>query len=218
MGNIINLIKLHYDSVIALKKQNLMVIIAVLLILIFNKDGGMIPFATGMILMILNYNSLAYEDRSKSEYLIYSLPVKSKDYILSRYLFGISNIIITIVLADIICIALKVLNIMSMDGIAFSEVNVSSVVIGVVIVSMVVPIALIAGFNKARIIIICLAVFPICFSSIISSYISRNSIMIQKFNDSFYVSDGTIIVTAIIVTLISYFITSTLYCKKDIRN
>ncbi|MDO5515919.1 MAG: ABC-2 transporter permease [Clostridium sp.] len=102
MNTMINLIKLHYTSIFALKKPVLIILAIAVFASISNVDGTMIPFAAGLIIMMLNYNTLAYEDRSKSNYLIYSLPVKLKQYILSKYIFGALNIMIAIFFGDLI--------------------------------------------------------------------------------------------------------------------
>ena len=84
-----------------------------------------------------------------------------------------------------------------------------------IVVDIVNPIAIIVGFNKARIILTFLAIIPICFSSTIVFALSQ----IDFFNVN--ISIGTMkvmgVITGLVLTAVSYFITGHLYEKKDIN-
>lgn len=212
----INLIKLHYSSIVALKKTALVVFALAIVAILSKADGSMLPFGAGLIILILNYNTLAYEENSKSNFLIYSLPVKPKEYILSKYLFGILNLIITLVFADIIYIVLNMMNIIESNDLSIGVLNVSIIITAIIVVDILIPIALIVGFNKARIILIFLAITPVCFANIIISLVSNISL------PRIDISDGMIeiltVVLGIILTAVSYLITANLYEKKDINS
>lgn len=213
MNTMINLIKLHYTSILAMKKSILIILALAAFVSISNVDGTMIPFSAGLIIMMLNYNTLAYEDKSKSNFLIYSLPVKPQQYILSKYIFGVLNILIAMFFGDLVFNIFKVMNMMGSNSTALAEVNFTVFIVGIFTVAVVIPIALIAGFNKARIILIFLALLPVCFSDKILKAVSY--IDLPNLSDSTF----TFIVVAlgIILIIISYFITSNLYAKKDIN-
>ena len=87
-------------------------------------------------------------------------------------------------------------------------------VMGMFVIDILVPIAIIVGFNKARIILLLLAIVPVCFSSTIVSILSK----LPPLN--FNISDGMVeagaIIFGIVLTTISYFITANLYKKKEI--
>lgn len=168
-----------------------------------------------LLQLILNYSTLAYEDKSKMNYLIYSLPIKPKEYILSKYIYGIANTIISIWVADIIYIILNVLKMMPKDSIPVGAVNLSLGIIGVIVVSIVIPIALVVGFNKARLILIFLAVIPACFSKAIASVVTNipDVFVSLSFNNIVV----TTVILGVMITVISYFICSRLYSKRDVE-
>lgn len=215
MNNMKNLIKMHYSSIAALKKTAAVVFVLALIVSISNNDGSMLPFSSALIIMILNYNSLAYEENSNSNFLIYSLPVKPEEYVLSKYVFGFINILGTIIIADILYIVLNMFNVITTQDIPMGAVNVAVIITGIIMVDVVVPIALVVGFNKTRIILIFLALTPICFSSVITSVVSKVHL------ESIIISVGSIeiitVIVGIVLTILSYFITSKLYSRKDIR-
>lgn len=214
MNNIKNLLRLHYSSIFALKKTAL-IILVLAVFMIINKDGSMLPFGAALLVMFLNYNSLAYESNSKSDFLIYSLPVKPKEYVLSKYIFGFINVIISIIFADILYMILNMFNYLSRQDSTVGIINIAVIIIGMIVVDIVNPIAIIVGFNKARIILTFLAIIPICFSSTIVFALSQ----IDFFNVN--ISIGTMkvmgVITGLVLTAVSYFITAHLYEKKDIN-
>ena len=89
MENIVNLIKLQYNSLLALKKNLVIFVLIGIFFAIF--QPSMITFAGAMFLMFSSYSLLFYEEKSKMNYLIYSLPVTINQYILSKYIFGLIN-------------------------------------------------------------------------------------------------------------------------------
>ena len=173
MNNIKNLLKLHYSSIFALKKTALIILALAVFMTISNNDGSMLPFGAALLVMVLNYNSLAYESNSKSDFLIYSLPVKPKEYVLSKYIFGFINVIISIIFADVLYMVLNMFNYISQQDIPVGIINTTVIIVGMIIVDIVNPIAIVVGFNKARIILIFLAIMPICFSSTIVFALSK---------------------------------------------
>lgn len=215
MNNMINLIKLHYTSVLALKKSGAVMIALAVFITITNTDGSMLPFGAALLLMLLNYSTLAYEDKSKMNYLVYSLPVEPKEYILSKYIYGVINIGVSILFADLIYIILKSFNVITYNTIPLSAINLSIFIIGFIVVAIVSPIALVVGFNKARLIIVFLCVLPICFSNAIVKIIPQ--IPDSLINMSIERIQGFSLIIGLTLTIISYIVCSNLYCKKDIN-
>lgn len=82
MRRIINLILLQFQTVFALKKYMLLIIALAAFMAFIQPD--MLPFAGALFIMATCYNTAFYEEKSKINYLIYSLPVKSSEYILSK--------------------------------------------------------------------------------------------------------------------------------------
>lgn len=215
MNNIKNLLRLHYSSIFALKKTALIILVLAVFMTIINKDGSMLPFGAALLVMVLNYNSLAYESNSKSDFLIYSLPVKPKEYVLSKYIFGFINVIISIIFADVLYMVLNMFNYVSQQDIPVVIINIAVIIVGMIIVDIVNPIAIVVGFNKARIILIFLAIMPICFSSTIVFALSK--IDFFNINISVGIMETIVAIVGVILTTASYFITAHLYEKKDIN-
>lgn len=215
MNNIKNLLRLHYSSIFALKKTALIILVLAVFMTIINKDGSMLPFGAALLVMVLNYNSLAYESNSKSDFLIYSLPVKPKEYVLSKYIFGFINVIISIIFADVLYMVLNMFNYLSRQDSTVGIINIAVIIIGMIVVDIVNPIAIIVGFNKARIILIFLAIMPICFSSTIVFALSK--IDFFNINISMGIMETIVAIVGVILTTASYFITAHLYERKDIN-
>ncbi|ENZ35290.1 MULTISPECIES: ABC-2 transporter permease [Clostridium] len=215
MNNIKNLLKLHYSSIFALKKTALIILALAVFMTISNNDGSMLPFGAALLVMVLNYNSLAYESNSKSDFLIYSLPVKPKEYVLSKYIFGFINVIISIIFADVLYMVLNMFNYISQQDIPVGIINTTVIIVGMIIVDIVNPIAIVVGFNKARIILIFLAIMPICFSSTIVFALSK--IDFFNINISMGIMETIVAIVGVILTTASYFITAHLYERKDVN-
>ncbi|MDU1401279.1 ABC-2 transporter permease [Clostridium sp.] len=215
MNNIKNLLKLHYSSIFALKKTALIILALAVFMTISNNNGSMLPFGAALLVMVLNYNSLAYESNSKSDFLIYSLPVKPKEYVLSKYIFGFINVIISIIFADVLYMVLNMFNYISQQDIPVGIINTTVIIVGMIIVDIVNPIAIVVGFNKARIILIFLAIMPICFSSTIVFALSK--IDFFNINISMGIMETIVAIVGVILTTASYFITAHLYERKDVN-
>lgn len=215
MNNMKNLLKLHYSSIFALKKTALVILGLAIVITISNKEGSMLPFGSALLIMVLNYNSLAYESNSKSDFLIYALPVKPQEYILSKYIFGFINIILVIIFSNILYFVINMSGGISSGDFTLTAVNTAVLVTGIIIVDIVAPIAMIVGFNKARIILVFLAVLPVCFASSIVSVLSKLPIL--QINISMSEVQMIILSAGAILTMASYFVTTKLYVGKDIN-
>lgn len=215
MNNIKNLVKLHYSSIFALKKTALIILALAVFMTISNNNGAMLPFGPAMLVMFLNYNSLAYESNSKSDFLIYSLPVKPKEYVLSKYIFGFVNVIISIIFADVLYMVLNMFNYISQQDIPVGIINIAVIIIGMIVVDIVNPIAIVVGFNKARIVLTFLAIMPICFSSTIVFALSK--IDFFNINISMGIMETIVAIVGVILTTASYFITAHLYERKDVN-
>ena len=111
MKRIISLILLQFETVFALKKY-MGIIMAVAAFMVFTQPD-MLPFAGALFIMATCYNSAFYEEKSKVNYLIYSLPVKSSEYILSKYIFVAINTIISMVILSLIYTCMLSLNIIN---------------------------------------------------------------------------------------------------------
>lgn len=208
MKNIINLVKLQYSSMYSIKKY-LFTIVAISLIMTI-VNNNFIIVACGILTMALTYSTTFYEDKSKIGYLIYSLPVKAKDFILAKYIYGYLNTILIMIFSSMLFLLLNKFNIGIFKELTLGSLLVATFFVGFIIIVLVLPFVLILGFEKGRLIIVFLAVMPVCFSQSLIQYLKPISF------------DPTIVLTSIILlvfvfTLISYVITSKLYSRKDIN-
>ncbi|WP_066892748.1 ABC-2 transporter permease [Clostridium nigeriense] len=208
MSRIINLILLQFETLLSLKKYMTLIIgLAIFLVFI---QPDMFPFAGAMFIMATCYNTAFYEEKSKVNYLIYSLPVKSTEYILSKYIFVSIN---TLVSMGILSIIYKLM-------LSFERFNVVSKIplwsfilvlggIGIFMMTILVPLQVLLNFEKARVILVFLTVFPIVYSMELTKFLPKINL-----NNNIFI----ILIVLCIITLIltSYFITSNLYSKKDI--
>ena len=87
--------------------KKLYLLVAVIGFITIFTQPTFIAFAGGMILMAVNYSVIAYEDKSKMGYLIHSLPVAPKKYILSKYIYGFISIVLVMIITLIIFYMVK---------------------------------------------------------------------------------------------------------------
>ncbi|MDU5107285.1 ABC-2 transporter permease [Clostridium sp.] len=208
MRRIINLILLQFQTVFELKKYMLLITAIAIFMAIIEPD--MLPFAGALFIMATCYNTAFYEEKSKINYLIYSLPIKEKEYILSKYIFVAINTFISMAISAIIYIGMVYFNILDKTTMvplwAFMLMLLG---IGIFMMSILTPLEILLGFEKARIALVFLTVFPVVFSTNIVSFLPT----VNLNNNIFKVLIALCVVTLI---LASYFITSNMYVKKDI--
>lgn len=208
MRKIFNLLLLQFETVFALKKY--MILVIVMGIVMGFIEPEMLTFSGGMFIMATCYSTAYYEENSKMNYLIHSLPIRPKDYILSRYLYVAFNTVLSIILSSVLYKALiyfKVVN--NNELFPLWVLALAMIVIGIFMMAIIVPLELILGFEKGRIAIVFLTIIPVVFSKNLIKYIPQIN---------FNMISMKIIIVLFIFTLIliSYFTTSNLYLKKDI--
>lgn len=211
MNNLVNLLKLQFNSLFAIKKNLIFIVIFGALFGFF--QPSMITFAGAMYLMLASYSVIFYEERSKMNYLIYSLPVTTKEYIFSRYIYCLINTLIAILISVVLCAIIKTVgftdipNAMSIYGIASS-----TAIIGIFFTAVLMPATLLLGFEKGRYVLVFIAVLPICFSTALVE-------IIPEININLSTSTLSILGVLISITLLlaSYFITSNKFSKKEVQ-
>lgn len=209
MNNIMNLVRFQYFSAYAIRKYILFIVAMGLIMAIANPS--MIVFSCAFLLMGLTYSTAFYEEKSKVSYLVYTLPVKPTDYVISKYAYGYLNTIIAIIFSAIVYVAFSTLKNSPLEGLTLGTMALSVLAIGLVLTLIVLPLSIILGFEKGRIVIMLSAIFPLCFSTELITILSKINITISPI----FIALITIL-TIITLTLISYFITLNIYVKKDI--
>lgn len=211
MINLVNLLKLQFNSLFAIKKNLIFILIFGAILGIFQPT--MITFTGAMYLMVASYSVNFYEERSKMNYLIYSLPVTTKEYIFSRYIYCLINTLIAILLSVGLSAIIKTVgftgipNTVSIYGVALS-----TAIIGIFFTAVLMPATLLLGFEKGRYVLVFIAVFPIGFSSALLEIIPDININLSTPTLSIL---GVLIAITFLST--SYFITSNKFSKKEVQ-
>ena len=200
MNNIIKLIKLQYIHALSIRKYLIVLFTLSIIMMIMNKEF----FIIGVTIMImgLSYTVVAYEDRSKCENLIYALPVNPKQYILSKYVYGYINA------ALVLIIAVLINKFVTKGSVSSSEVMIYPLVIGGFMTCIIIPMALMFGFDKVRYILIFLCCFSIGIVQNVFPITYDINIGLNNQNIIF-------IIVFIVLNIVSYFVTANVYYKKD---
>lgn len=211
MNNLVNLLKLQFNSLFAIKKNLIFILIFGALFGFF--QPSMITFAGAMYLMLASYSVIFYEERSKMNYLIYSLPVTTKEYIFSRYIYCLINTLIALLISVALSVIIKIVGFTSIPNtMSIYGVILSTAIIGVFFTAVLMPATLLLGFEKGRYVLVFIAVLPICFSTELVEIIPEININLSTPTLSIL---GVLI--AITVLLASYFITSNRFAKKEVQ-
>lgn len=211
MNNISNLVKLQFNSLLAIKK-NLLIILA-LGIFFATVQPTMIVFAGAMYLMMATYTITFYEERSKMNYLIYSLPVKTNEYIFSKYIYCLLNTVIAVIISTILSVIVNILG--TNDLVSSMPIYVIPLVtmgIGIFFTAILMPATLLLGFENGRYVLMFIAIAPIVFSTSLLEILAEINI---TFNPTLLTILGILI--TITVLLLSYFITCNRFSKKEIH-
>lgn len=206
MSRIINLILLQFETVVALKKY-MGIILAIAIFMVFTQPN-MLQFAGALFIMATCYNSAFYEEKSKSNYLIHSLPVKSSEYILSKYIFVGINTIISMGISFIIYMYIITVNKGDLGPLWALMLTIAG--IGIFMMSILIPLEILLGFEKGRIALVFLTVFPLVYSTELTKILAT-----INFNNNIFILLSILCIITLILS--SYFITSNLYAKKDIQ-
>lgn len=201
MEKIMNLVKLQFTNIYSVKKSLLMIVLLGAFIALTNKN--MLSYIGGLYIMMTCYTTAAYEEKSKMDYLMKSLPVNSKDFILSKFIFVIINTVIAIILTYI----LSIFTLSNPDNLKVALITVLSV--GVLTMTIIIPMALIFGFQKGKIFMIMLLIIPLSVSMEMMDLMPINFLTNLKL--------GVVgVIISIIMILVSFFVTTELYSKKEL--
>lgn len=208
MKKIINLILLQFETVFALKKyMSIILLIASFMVI---TQPNMLPFAGALFIMATCYNSAFYEEKSKVNYLVYSLPININEYIAAKYIFVAINTLISMGLSAALYFIMINFNIIS-SGETFPLWALMLILagIGIFMMTLLIPLELLLGFEKARIALVFLTVFPMVFSTELVN-------LLPQININSNIVIILIILIVFTAVLLSYFITSNLFVKKEV--
>ena len=214
MNNIINLTKMSFTNLKSVYKQIWYIWIVWIGVAIYSPF--FLNILLGMSVLLTVYQVMAYEDHNNIDYLISYLPVKRKEYVLSRYLFGIINILLSSIL---LCIVYFVsLKVNSLGSIALNLLLPTSITSAILSMSVIIPLVLKFGINKGRvfmsIIVMVVSTIPVS----LMSGISQDSKMLETIMNvinSLGMPLLTVIIN-IIILVVSIAISINLYKNKEI--
>lgn len=211
MNNIFKLVRLQFNTLFTFKK-NLLIMLCLSLFMLIS-GPTFIPFISGLYLMTACYNTMFYEEKSKINYLIYSLPINPKDYVLSKYIYCAINTLIAVILSALIYAGFYIFDIKNItEVLPFSACLISSILMGLFFIVILCPVTLLLGFEKGRYVLVILAVLPLTASPLLVEVLPSINLTL---NSGALTIIG--ILLAITLTLISYFISSNLFDKKEIE-
>ena len=211
MNNIVNLLKLQFNSLISIRK-NLIITLA-LSIFLAAVQPNMIVFAGAIYLMMTTYSITFYEERSKMNYLIYSLPIKVNEYIFSKYIYCLLNTLIAVVVSTILSTIVKIIGIHDLTySMPIYAIPLVTIGIGVFFTSVLMPATLLLGFENGRYVLTFIAITPMAFSTALLEILSEINITL---NTTILTILGVLI--ALTLLLASYFITCNKFAKKEVQ-
>ena len=215
MNNIINLTKMSLINLKAVYKQIYYVWIIWIGIAIFNPF--FLNILLGISVLLTLYQVMAYEDNNNVDYLISYLPVKKSEYVISRYLFGIISILLSLIV--IVAVYFISIKINPAEKMPLELLLPTSILSAVLSIAVIIPLVLKFGINKGRV-----------FMSIIVMVISTIPVsIVSKLNETHDIINNIMsiinkiglpiisIILSIVVLVISIFISLELYINKEIK-
>lgn len=175
MNNIINLTKMSFLNLKSVFKQ--IWLIAAIWIVVSAFNPTFLNMLFGMIIVLTVYQVMAYEDMNGIDNIISVMPVKKKEYVLSRYLMGIIALFISIIIVSIeYFVALKLnQNLISLDVLL-----VTGGTVGVIAMCIVIPILLKFGINKGRTVTILVVMVLMMIPSGVIGYLAESPQAMEK--------------------------------------
>lgn len=214
MNNIINLTKMSFLNLKSVFKQ--IWLIAAIWIVVSAFNPTFLNMLFGMIIVLTVYQVMAYEDMNGIDNIISVMPVKKKEYVLSRYLMGIIALFISIIIVSIeYFVALKLnQNLISLDVLL-----VTGGTVGVIAMCIVIPILLKFGINKGRTVTILVVMILMMIPSGVIGYLAESPQAMEKTIEMINNVGIPLIafVLNFVVLAISTTISIKIYEKKEIK-
>lgn len=214
MSNIMNLTKMSFLNLKSVFKQ--IWLIAAIWIVVSAFNPTFLNMLFGMIIVLTVYQVMAYEDMNGIDNLISVIPVKKKEYVISRYLMGIIALFISIIIVSIeYFVALKLnQNLISLDVLL-----VTGGTVGVIAMCVVIPILLKFGINKGRTVTILVVMILMMIPSGVIGYLAESPQAMEKTIEMINNVGIPLIafVLNFVVLAISTTISIKIYEKKEIK-
>ena len=213
MNNVVNLTKNYIETVSAMKKEVILVIVFSLVIGIF--DPRFIVYGGGVAVAFLLNQVLSYEDISGVDFLIAVLSIKKKEYVISRYICGF---IVTIIAALLVTLSYYAVYLLSKTEIILPYIYflVVSIISAIIIISVNIPIFLKYGTLKGRYIATLINLSGIFLPMFMVEGLSRFNIFNTIISNPIILVLSLLLLVFIIVG-VSYFISIKLYENKEVK-
>ena len=215
MTNVINLTKMSFTNLKSVYKQIWFIWLVWIGVAIYNPF--FLNILLGMSVLLTVYQVMAYEDHNNINYLISYLPVKRKEYVLSRYLLGIVSILLASILLCIVYFVSTKINpsqVMSLDILLPT-----SIISAILSMSVIIPLVLKFGINKGRLFMTMIGIVVSTIPVSIMSEISEDPKTLETIMNAINALGIPVItvVTSVIILLISIAISINLYKNKEIK-
>lgn len=213
MNNIINLTKSYIETIFTMKKQIIFMSIFGVAFGMF--DTSFMAYAAVMSVMMLVFQVLCLEESSGADFLVSILPVRKKEYVISRYIGGIMSIIVGCLLVT--CTYFLVIIIKDVEVVVpYINLLTTTILSCVMIVSINIPIMLKFGVVKGRVFLTFLNVAGLCLPMLLLDIIGENSIFISIVSNPITLAIALALLV-ILVLYISYIIALNLYKNKEVK-
>ena len=215
MNNIINLTKMSFTNLKSVYKQIWYIWIIWIGIAIYNPS--FLNILLGMSVLLTVYQVMAYEDHNNINYLISYLPVKRKEYVLSRYLLGIVSILLASIVLCIVYFVSTKIN--PQQEMSLDILLPTSIISAILSMSVIIPLVLKFGINKGRLFMTMIGIVVSTVPVSIMSEISKDSKTLETIMNAINTLGIPVItvVTSVIILLISIAISINLYKNKEIK-
>ena len=210
MNNIINLTKLSWNNFLSIKKMTLLIVVAFSVAAFANSQ--FILMLIGMVTYVIAYQTIAYEESYKINYLISYLPVTKKQYIASRYIFNLLSVFIGCLLFSVIYYICIKLNMPSVENIDYKMNLYVGIISSVTLICILNPVIFYFGVEKGR-----LAIMLIFMVLVLIPSMAQDSNLINQIISSItnIKIDFLVPIYVVITIYISYLISKLLYIKKE---
>lgn len=215
MSNIINLVKMSYTNLNSLKK------VLLLSLMIFIGLSMYEPVFLNMLIGIFVYSTLyqvmAYEDSYEINKLIGYLPVSRKEYVISRYVLGLINLLIGIVVFTLSYKVSSNLAIGSFENFNYKLTLVSGMTSAVILLSVSIPMVLKLGIVKGRYI----ATFIMLGIVMAPGFVIKDIVQLEGIEAILKIFTKSnlpfiLIVLNVAFLVVSYIISKNIYYRKNI--
>lgn len=211
MNNIINLTKLSWNNFLSIKKMTLLIVVAFSVAAFANSQ--FILMLIGMVTYVIAYQTIAYEESYKINYLISYLPVTKKQYIVSRYIFNLLSVFIGCLLFSVIYYICIKLNMPSVENIDYKMNLYIGIISSVTLICILNPVIFYFGVEKGR-----LAIMLIFMLLVLIPSMAQDSNLVKEIISRITnIKIDILVPVYVVVTIyISYLISKFLYIKKEI--